>query len=430
MVRGDGGLDARQHPPARAPLRVCACSTLTPPGRRAPATPAISTGVTTRWPTPTAISRRSIRFCKSQLEKVDSATTYANATPTARRLDAMSMRDWIDAIRPKRPRRCNWGGSSQNRIVTSTGATSRSSARSIWFCSSAQQRHYAENHEMNVLGYSDQRYIFANGSQALPEAIAAWLPAGSVRLGYRLARDALDRRAGATCCASTIAERLRASPPTASYLRCRSSPCARSIIRAHGLRLGEDQRDREPRLRLSHEAAPPVRPARLDARDSIPGPSRRPDRFGRRCACRARSIFRSGKRATQGLIEVFTASNPAMLDTPPMPYARIADATGGRAAHAGVLHAARRIWPGVRATWNGKATFGNAQADPNILASYSCWLVGQCTTIAGHEARRRDAYILPASTRRSRIKDSWRAAPSREFALPARSSRTIASELH
>ncbi|MBV8724347.1 MAG: FAD-dependent oxidoreductase, partial [Candidatus Eremiobacteraeota bacterium] len=46
------------------------------------------------------------------------------------------------------------------------------------------------------------------------------------------------------------------------------------------------------------------------------------------------------------------------------------------------------IWPGVSQTWNGKATFGNAQADPNILASYSCWLVGQCTTIAGHEARR------------------------------------------
>ena len=47
------------------------------------------------------------------------------------------------------------------------------------------------------------------------------------------------------------------------------------------------------------------------------------------------------------------------------------------------------IWPGVSKHWNGKATFGNAQADPNILASYSSWLVGQCTTIAGQEARRR-----------------------------------------
>ncbi|MBV8374916.1 MAG: FAD-dependent oxidoreductase [Candidatus Eremiobacteraeota bacterium] len=45
-----------------------------------------------------------------------------------------------------------------------------------------------------------------------------------------------------------------------------------------------------------------------------------------------------------------------------------------------------RIWPGVSSSWNGKATFGNAQADPNVLASYACWLVGQCTTVAGHEA--------------------------------------------
>jgi len=42
-----------------------------------------------------------------------------------------------------------------------------------------QQRWFAQNHELNVLGYSDQRYIMAAGSQALPEAIAATLPAGA-----------------------------------------------------------------------------------------------------------------------------------------------------------------------------------------------------------------------------------------------------------
>jgi monoamine oxidase len=44
-----------------------------------------------------------------------------------------------------------------------------------------------------------------------------------------------------------------------------------------------------------------------------------------------------------------------------------------------------RIWPGVEKHWNGKATFGNAQADPNLQASYSCWLVGQYTKFAGYE---------------------------------------------
>jgi monoamine oxidase len=75
-----------------------------------------------------------------------------------------------------------------------------------------------------------------------------------------------------------------------------------------------------------------------------------------------------------------------MVDTPPVPYARIGDSP--QSAHArDFFEQLDQIWPGVAQTWNGRATFGNAQADPNILASYSCWLVGQCTTIAGHEAR-------------------------------------------
>ena len=39
---------------------------------------------------------------------------------------------------------------------------------------------------MNVLGSSDQKYIFAAGSQSLPEAIAAALPAGSILLDRKL----------------------------------------------------------------------------------------------------------------------------------------------------------------------------------------------------------------------------------------------------
>ncbi len=44
-----------------------------------------------------------------------------------------------------------------------------------------------------------------------------------------------------------------------------------------------------------------------------------------------------------------------------------------------------RVWPGTAKAYNGKATLGNAQVDPNILASYSTWLVGQYTGFAGYE---------------------------------------------
>ena len=43
---------------------------------------------------------------------------------------------------------------------------------------------------------------------------------------------------------------------------------------------------------------------------------------------------------------------------------------------------------GLLKQWNGKATFGNAQADPNILAELFVLAVGPCTTIAGTEGLR------------------------------------------
>ena len=94
-----------------------------------------------------------------------------------------------------------------------------------------------------------------------------------------------------------------------------------------------------------------------------------------------------GQRGTQGLLEVFTAADPAMLDTPAMPYAQVADSPAVERHVRSFFNQLDQIWPGVARTWNGKATFGNAEADPNLRASYACWLVGQCTTIAGHEAR-------------------------------------------
>jgi monoamine oxidase len=97
--------------------------------------------------------------------------------------------------------------------------------------------------------------------------------------------------------------------------------------------------------------------------------------------------FSLGQAGNDGLIEAFTAGPAAMLDTPPQPYATIADSDAVKRHVQGFFAQLDRIWPGVAQSWNGKATFGNAQVDPNILASYSCWLVGQCTTIAGHEAR-------------------------------------------
>ena len=319
-----------------------------------------------------------------QLGKVDSTTTYATATPTARRLDAMSMRDWIVQYVP---------GGLESQLGKLIKESYRNEyGREIEELSAlnlvlqlGQQRNYAQSRQMNVLGYSDQRYILANGSQALPEAIAASLPAGSIRFNRRLL--AIRRIAGGAyelrfdnqgSAEKVYADRVVLAVP---FIVLRGIDYSGAGFDAAKVKAIEDlgygfhtklhlQFDKRAWMRVPH-----------------PWPEPTTGQIWTTLPVQSSLDYSLGQHGGAGLIEVFTAGSVAELDTPDNPYARVADGDAVQWHVRAFFAQLDRIWPGVSRTWNGKATFGNAQADPNIRASYSCWLVGQCTTIAGHEAR-------------------------------------------
>jgi monoamine oxidase len=321
---------------------------------------------------------------QDQLAHVNATTTYANATPTARRLDLMSMRDWIVRYFP--------GGlaSPLGRLIAE--AYRNEYGRGIEELSAlnlvlqlGQQTTFVQDRQLNVLGYSDQRYILARGSQALPEAIATHLPPGSIRFGYRLqglrrgARGSYELRfdrAGATE-AVTVDRVVLAIPFIAlralDYSGANFDSAKINAIENLGYGYHTKlhlQFDRRAWMRRVH-----------------PWPEPTTGQIWTTLPVQSALDYSLGQRGGAGLIEVFTAGPPAMVDTPPVPYARRGESPAVNWHVRQFFAQLDRIWPGVSSTWNGKATFGNAQADPNILASYSCWLVGQCTTIAGHEAR-------------------------------------------
>jgi monoamine oxidase len=321
---------------------------------------------------------------QEQLGKVDPTTTYANATATARRLDFMSMQDWIEQYVP--------GGldSQLGRLIAQSyrneygrGIAELSALNLV--LQLGQQRWYEQNHQMNVLGYSDQRYILADGSQALPEAIATRLPAGSVLFGRRLL--AIRRSAGGSyelrfdrgdVRETVYADRVVLAIPFIALRALDYSGAGFDSAKINAIEnLGYGY---HTKLHLQFDQ-------RAWMRATHPWPEPTTGQIWTTLRVQSALDYSLGQRGAPGLIEVFTAGGPAMLDTPLVPYARIGQ-SGAVAWHvAAFFEELDRIWPGVSKAWNGKATFGNAQADPNILASYSCWLVGQCTTIAGHEAR-------------------------------------------
>jgi monoamine oxidase len=319
---------------------------------------------------------------QAQLNAVDPLTTYANATPTARRLDAMSMRDWIVRYVP--------GGldAQLGRLIKESyrneyGREIQELSALNLVVQLGQQRYYAQNRQMNVLGFSDQRYILAKGSQALPEAIAAWLPAGSVRTGRRLlairrvANGSYELRFDHGGAREIVyADRVVLAIPFIALRALDYSGANFDSAKVNAIEnLGYGyhtklhmQFDRRAWMRTPH-----------------PWPEPTTGQIWTTLRVQSALDYSLGQRGQDGLIEAFTAAGPAMLDTPPMPYAKIGDSAAVGRHVRRFFEQLDRIWPGVSATWNGKATFGNAQADPNILASYSCWLVGQYTTIAGHE---------------------------------------------
>ncbi|HTU82693.1 MAG TPA: FAD-dependent oxidoreductase [Candidatus Acidoferrales bacterium] len=320
---------------------------------------------------------------EAQLGKVNPDTTYANATPEAKRIDAMSMRAWIE-------RYVEGGVRSQlGRLIDEAyrneygRETTELSALNL-VAQLGTQRHYLPGRHLNVLGYSDQRYIIARGSQALPEAIAASLPAGSIRFGYRLL--AVRRSSNGTY------ELRFAVDGSTETVNADRVVLAIPFIVLRGLdysSAGFDQAKRNAIENLGygyHTKLHVQFDRRAWMRPVHPWPEPTTGQIWTTLPVQSALDFSLAQPGADGLIEVFTAGSAAMLDTPPMPYARVGDSPAVRRHVAAFFEQLDRIWPGVSPAWNGKATFGNAQADPNILASYSCWLVGQYTTIAGHEA--------------------------------------------
>lgn len=322
---------------------------------------------------------------QAQLGQLPAATTYANATPMARKLDAMSVRDWIERYVP--------GGlrSQLGRLIKE--AYRNEYGREIEELSALNlvaqlgtQRRYRENHEMNVLGYSDQRYILAAGSQTLPERIAASLPASSIARGHRLTairrapRGAYELRFDHRGATEVVrADRVVLAIPFIALRGLDYSGAGFDAAKANAIEnLGYGY---HTKLHLQFDD-------RAWMRADPPWPQPTTGQIWTTLRVQSALDYSLGQRGRTGLIEVFTAAGPAMLDTPATPYASVAESAAVSRHVQSFFTQLDAIWPGVAQTWNGKATFGNAQADPNILASYSCWLVGQCTTIAGHEARR------------------------------------------
>lgn len=319
---------------------------------------------------------------QAQLAKTGPGTTYNSVTPEARRLDAMSMAQWIDTYVPG-GRGSKFGTLIGDALTNEYGVdSSQQSALNLVYMLGVQHNYDAHGGEMNVLGYSDQRYNIKGGNQHLPLAVAATLPKGSIKMQHRLV--SISKK-------STGAYALRFSTQhgdvTELYDRV---VIAIPFIVLRGVDYSGAGFNALKKTAIDELGYGMHTKLQMQFRDKPwygPGPWEHPTtgQIWTDVGFQNSIDFSLGQSGPYGIIERFTAGTAGLIDTPPIPYATIEQSDAVRRQVEKFFGELEHMWPGVSKHWNGKATFGNAQVDPNLQATYSCWLQGQYTKFAGYE---------------------------------------------
>jgi monoamine oxidase len=232
-----------------------------------------------------------------------------------------------------------------------------------------------------IFGASDERFHIAGGNQRLPEAIVAALPPGTVRLGARMTR--IVRRNDGTITltingSSVVVDHVILTLPfavlrTLDYGGARFAPLKVEAIEDLG-------RGRNAKLQLQFTSR------FWNSTGPWPGVSNG-DSYADTGYQNSWDVSRA-QSGPSGLLVLYMGGAIAGSFAPAQPYGDASTDPAVAAYANSYLDRLEPVLPGARAGWNGKATLSVAHRDPNLLASYVYYRVGQYHRFGGWEARR------------------------------------------
>jgi len=292
-------------------------------------------------------------------------TTYNQYTATGYALDHMSAYDWIEQYVP---------GGHQSRagelvdVLVNTDYGLDTTVQSA----------------LNVVYYiaGSERYHIAGGNQQLPEAIAQTLPAGGIELGWRLVAIAInpDQSIGLTFATPggtevmSFDQVILALPFSVlrgvDYRKAGFDPLKIAAIETLGYGTNSKlELEFDDRYWNQQGAWPGVSNGFIET--DLP----------------FQSTWDSSRAqpGSTGLIVDYTGGAPGASYHAATPYSTASDNPQVAQFAGTFLQELELVWPGISAHYLGLASLSYPTGDPNLLGSYSCWLVGQYTGIAGYE---------------------------------------------
>jgi monoamine oxidase len=303
-------------------------------------------------------------------------TLYNLSTPAGQALDQMSVYDWIESRVP--------GGHSSRmgqlldvayNIEYGNVTTDQSSLNLIYLLA-----YSPVPGNFRIFGASDERYHIGSGNERLPQAIAASLPAGTLKLNTAL--TAITRNSNGTYSLSFSAP---AGGSTSTFDRVILA-IPFSVLRTLNYRkAGFDRLKVTAITELGYG-----KNAKLHLQFS----SRYWNRVWPQVGVSTGGTFADtgyqstwdvtrGQGGATGILVDYTGGGVPAAAFSGQPTA--ADA----ATHARTfLRQIEPVFPGITAQWNGRATLDTPATDPNLRGSYSYWKVGQYTKFSGYEKAR------------------------------------------
>lgn len=310
---------------------------------------------------------------QGQVQAAGYPTTWNSSTPFGQMLDQMTVYDWISQYVPG-------GHSSQLGALLNAayneeyGAeTTEQSALNIVYLLGFQ----ASPGNFSIYGKSDERYHIVGGNSNLPVAIAGALPSGSIHYGYSMSAVAVNSD-GSIQVSFANGESITAD----HVILCMSFSVLRTLSYK---KAGFDQRKVTAITQLG---------SGRNAKLNVQFTSRPWYDFGSDGTLYSDLPFQSGWEVTRaqsgatGILVEYPGANVAQSLAQSNPYSTTANNRAVATAAKQFLSQLEAIYPGITATWNGKAMLSTPFTDPNFLCSYSYWKPGQYTGFSGYEGVR------------------------------------------
>jgi monoamine oxidase len=310
------------------------------------------------------------------LEAAGESTTYDKFTPEGRKLDQMSVAEWIESRVPG-GRKSQIDALIDVAYAIEYGAdTTDQSALNIIYLLGANKQTDADE-GFHVFGASDERYHIRGGNQQLPARIAKHLR-NPVQLGMRMTSIARNDN-GTYALAfdghpSATADLVILSLPFAVLRKIDTSGAGFDALKNKAVQ--ELGRGQSGKLQLQFSSRYWREPGPWPGRGN--GLSYTDEGYQNTWEVSRRQFGASG------ILNNYTGGSTTAAKTTKTPFATATDANVQQDAKA-FLGGLEEVFPGGTAKWNGRAASSLPALDPNFGAAYSYWRVGQYTSFAGYE---------------------------------------------